>query len=221
MRAARTASARRCGDRKRKPLTALGPARDDGQARLTLEVYLARHGETEWSLSGQHTGVTDLPLTPRGEAKAGALKERLAGIKFDAVFSSPLQRARRTAELAGFDDPQVTPLLREVDYGRYEGLTSQQIHETNPDWDVYRDGCPGGETPEQIYARAQEFIQLVARHGDSRLIAFAHGHILRAIAVAWINAGIQVAAGLQLDVATLNILRDGDRGHVIALWNAA
>ena len=123
--------------------------------------------------------------------------------------------------LAGFDDPQVTPLLREVDYGRYEGMTSLQIHRTDPDWELYKDGCPDGETPAQIYARAQEFIQLVAGHRNSRLIAFAHGHILRAIAMAWINAEIRVAAGLQLDVATLNILRDGDRGRVIALWNAS
>jgi probable phosphoglycerate mutase len=132
-----------------------------------------------------------------------------------------MQRARRTAELAGFDDPQVTALLQEVDYGRYEGLTSQQIHELDPDWEVYKDGCPDGESPAQIYARAQGFIQLVARHGDATLIAFAHGHILRAIAAAWIDAGIRVATGLQLDVATLNILRDADRGRVVALWNAS
>jgi broad specificity phosphatase PhoE len=140
---------------------------------------------------------------------------------FDAVYSSPLQRARRTAELAGFDEPSITPLLREVDYGRYEGLTTQQIHESDPDWEVYKNGCPGGETPAQIYARAQEFIQLAARQAEGRLIAFAHGHILRAIAVAWIHADISVATGLQLDVATLNILRDADRGRVVALWNAA
>jgi len=137
------------------------------------------------------------------------------------VYSSPLQRARRTAELAGFDDPQVTPLLQEVDYGHYEGLTSQQIHELDPDWEVYKDGCPDGESPAQIYARAQAFIQLVARHGDARVIAFAHGHILRAVAVAWIDADLRVATGLQLDVATLNILRDADRGRVVALWNAS
>src|SRR2546426_267852 len=215
------ARARRCGHRKRKPLAALGPARDDGQARLTLEVYLARHGETEWSVSGQHTGVTDIPLTRRGEAKAAALGRTLAGITFDAVYSSPMQRARRTAELAGFDDPQVTSLLQEVDYGQYEGLTSQQIHELDPDWEVYKDGCPDGESPAQIYARAQAFIQLVARHGDARGISFAHGHILRAVAVAWIDADLRVATGLQLDVATLNILRDADRGRVVALWNAS
>jgi broad specificity phosphatase PhoE len=116
----------------------------------------------------------------------------------------------------------VTPLLREVDYGRYEGLTSTQIHESDPGWELYRDGSPGGETPTQIYARAQQFIDLATGHAPQGacLLAFAHGHILRAIAVAWIKAEVTVAAGLQLDVATLNILRDGDRGRVIALWNA-
>lgn len=132
-----------------------------------------------------------------------------------------MQRALRTAELAGFEHPEVTPLLEEFHYGRYEGLTSAQIHETNPDWDVYRDGCPDGESPAQVYARAQRFIDLATDgRQDGRVIAFAHGHILRAIGVAWIAADIILAARLQLDVASLNILRDGDHGKVIALWNA-
>jgi broad specificity phosphatase PhoE len=132
-----------------------------------------------------------------------------------------MQRAKRTAELAGFEHPNVTPLLKEVDYGRYEGLTSRQIHESDPDWELYRDGSPGGETPMQIYARAGAFIDLACANGPDRVLAFAHGHILRAIAVAWIQADIAVAAGLQLDVATLNLLRDSGHGRVIALWNAS
>jgi probable phosphoglycerate mutase len=135
------------------------------------------------------------------------------------VYSSPLIRARRTADLAGFPDPQLTPLLREVDYGEYEGFTSKQIHESRPGWEVYRDGCPGGETPAQIYARAQEFVAL-ATGSTGRVIAFAHGHILRAIAVAWINVDLTVAAGLQLDVATLSVTSEDGHGRVIALWNA-
>jgi probable phosphoglycerate mutase len=131
-----------------------------------------------------------------------------------------MQRALRTAQLAGFAEPQVTPLLKEFDYGRYEGMTSQQIHESDPDWEVFKDGCPGGETPAQVYIRAQRFINLAVRMQGTAL-AFAHGHILRAVAVAWINADITLATNLQLDVATLNILRDADRGRVIALWNAA
>jgi len=133
-----------------------------------------------------------------------------------------MQRARRTAELAGFAHPQVSDLLMEVNYGRYEGLTTRQIHESDPDWELYRDGSPGGETPAQIYARARAFIELATSRREGIVVAFAHGHILRAIAVAWIAADITVAAGLLLDVATVNILREqADRGRVIALWNAS
>ena len=132
-----------------------------------------------------------------------------------------MQRALQTARLAGFDDPQVTPQLKEVDYGRFEGLTSNEIRATDPTWELYRDGCPGGETPAQVYARAGAFIDGVTqRNTEGRVLVFSHGHILRAIGVAWINADITVASGLQLDVATVSILRDGDRGRVIALWNA-
>ena len=141
-------------------------------------------------------------------------------IRFDAVYSSPLQRAIRTAELAGFDRPTLTPLLQEVDYGEYEGLTTEEIRSKNPSWELYQDGCPGGETPAHISARAQQFIDLVTAREGGRVLAFAHGHILRAIAVTWIKAALVVAAGLQLDVATLNILRDGDHGRVITLWNS-
>ena len=185
---------------------------------MALEIYLARHGETEWSKSGRHTGNTDLPLTPSGEAKAAALRPRLASIHFDKVFSSPMQRARRTAELAGFSSPDITDLLREVDYGNYEGLTSVQIHESNPSWEVYADGSPGGETPAQIYARAQQFIELASR-SKGRVIAFAHGHILRAVGAAWIRAELTLATCLMLDVATICVLRD-DGHRVIKLWNA-
>jgi probable phosphoglycerate mutase len=184
-----------------------------------LEIYLIRHGETEWSLSGQHTGITDLPLTPRGEQRAAALHPRLSQIHFDAVFSSPMQRARLTAELAGFGSPRITPLLQEVDYGEYEGLTRAQIKTKNANWELFRDGCPGGETPEQIYARAQAFIELASAQGG-RILAFGHGHFLRAIGVAWIDAAIVLAGRLYLDVATLSALRHDDRGRVIAVWNA-
>ena len=114
----------------------------------------------------------------------------------------------------------MTPLLREVDYGEYEGLTTEEIHRTNPGWELYRDGSPGGETPGQIAQRAAEFIDLVMRSNKGTVIAFAHGHILRAIAATWIHADITVASGLQLDPATINILHEGDRGRVVRLWNA-
>jgi broad specificity phosphatase PhoE len=159
-----------------------------------------------------------VPLTADGDAKAAALRPRLALLQFDTVYSSPMQRARRTAELAGFSNPQITDLLREVDYGEYEGLTSKQIHEANPSWEVYSDGSPGGENPAQIYARAQAFIALAGKTGG-RVIAFAHGHVLRAIGAAWIHADITVATGLMLDVATLCVLRD-DGHRLINLWNS-
>ncbi|TMC10637.1 MAG: histidine phosphatase family protein, partial [Chloroflexi bacterium] len=130
---------------------------------MTLAIYLARHGETDWSLNGRHTGETDLPLTTRGEERAAALRGRLAGLHFVAVFSSPMQRARRTAELAGFPDPQVTDLLREFSYGEYEGLTSAEIRDSRPGWEIYHDGCPGGESPAEVYARAQQFLDLATR----------------------------------------------------------
>ncbi len=130
-----------------------------------------------------------------------------------------MQRALRTARIAGYDNVVVTPLLREFDYGGYEGLTRRQIMEGVPEWDLYRDGCPGGETPSQVYERASAFIDLVGTN-RGRVLAFAHGHILRAVAVAWVGLGIEAAGALQLDVATLSILADGERGRVLQLWNA-
>ncbi len=148
------------------------------------------------------------------------MRPRLSGLRFDAVFSSPLQRAVRTAEIAGFPNPQLTGLLREADYGQYEGITTAQIHEQNPGWEIYRDGSPGGETPAQIYARALEFIRL-CETVDGRVLAFAHGHILRAVTVAWLRLDITAASNLQLDVATLSRLReDPDHGRLLAMWNA-
>ncbi len=170
-------------------------------------------------MNGRHTGRTDLPLTARGEERAAALGRRLAGLDFAAVYASPLERARRTAEIAGFPSPHITPLLREFDYGEYEGITTAEIHKMRPDWEVFKDGCPGGETPARAYARALEFIALAAKHNGC-VLAFAHGHILRTVAVAWLALDVTVAAGLQLDVATLSVLRDGDHGRVLAVWNA-
>ncbi|MDQ6876814.1 MAG: histidine phosphatase family protein [Candidatus Dormibacteraeota bacterium] len=214
-----TRSGRR-GHRERQSIPPLGQARDDGQASLKLEIYLARHGETAWSLSGRHTGSTDLSLTPHGEQQAAALKKRLENIQFDAVYSSPLQRATRTAELAGFPNPQLTPLLREVDYGQYEGMTTTAIRELQPGWELYKDGCPGGESPDQMYARAVEFLNLFTAV-KGRVVAFSHGHFLRLVAAAWMRLDVKAAASLYLDVATLSILReDDDHGRVLAVWNA-
>jgi probable phosphoglycerate mutase len=159
-------------------------------------------------------------LTKHGEEEAAQLGPRLKGTNFDAVYSSPLQRATRTAEIAGFPNHQVTPLLREVDYGDYEGITTKTIHDARPGWELYRDGCPGGETPAQIYDRALEFIVLAESTGG-RVLAFAHGHILRAVAVAWMSLDITAAARLLLDVATISVLRHDEHGRLLAVWNAA
>jgi broad specificity phosphatase PhoE len=134
------------------------------------------------------------------------------------VYSSPLRRARRTAEIAGFPQAHVTPLLAEVDYGDYEGLTTKAIHEHRPGWELFKDGCPGGETPGEIYARAQNVVALF-EGVSGRALAFAHGHILRAIAVAWLSLEIGVAAQLLLDVATINVLRHDERGRLLVIWN--
>jgi broad specificity phosphatase PhoE len=135
------------------------------------------------------------------------------------VFSSPLQRARHTAQIAGFPNPQLTPLLREVDYGEYEGVTTKAIHEARPGWELYKDGSPGGETPAQIYARAVDFVAL-ASAVNGRVLAFSHGHFLRAVAIAWMELDIRAAVALYLDVATMSILRRDEHGRVLAVWNA-
>ena len=130
-----------------------------------------------------------------------------------------MQRARRTAEIAGYPDPQVTPLLEEYDYGEYEGLTTAQIQETRPAWELFHDGCPGGETPAQAYTRAGEFIATAAQH-EGNVLAFAHGHIIRTIAVAWMRIDVTIAAQMLLDVATLSHLVEDARGRELAMWNA-
>jgi broad specificity phosphatase PhoE len=152
--------------------------------------------------------------------EARALRARLQSMTFDAVFSSPLQRAVHTAQIAGYANPRLTSLLREVDYGEYEGITTNEIHQRDPGWELYRDGSPGGETPAQIYARAQDFIGL-CETVNGRVLAFSHGHFLRALAAAWARLDIAAAAALDLDVATLSRLReDADHGRLIAMWNA-
>jgi probable phosphoglycerate mutase len=143
----------------------------------------------------------------------------LQKIHFDVVFSSPLQRARRTAELAGFPEPKFTDLLREVDYGEYEGMTTKAIRESRPDWELYKDGSPGGETPEEIYARASAFVKLATAAGG-RVLAFSHGHFLRAVAIAWMGLEVKAAATLDLDVATLSLLRDDEKGRLLVMWNS-
>jgi len=184
-------------------------------------VYLARHGETAWTISRQHTGVTDLPLTSQGEAEAVGLRTRLERMKFAAVLTSPLQRAVRTCELAGFSAlAEIEPDLREWNYGAYEGRTSAEIHAERPDWQLFRDGCPEGESPDQIGARADRVVLRVrAIPGDTLL--FSSGHFLRVFAARWL--GLEPGAGrfLVLGTASLSALGyEHDRSEpVIRLWD--
>ncbi len=183
--------------------------------------YLARHGETEWSLSGQHTGLTDLPLTARGERKARSLGQRLREFEYDKVFTSPLQRASRTCELAGFARAEFDPDLVEWDYGAYEGLRSDEIRAGRPDWELFRDGCPEGESPAQASARADRVVQRVRGVGGNVLL-FSSGHFLRVVAARWIGVDLSPCwASLLLSTASLSALGyDGDLSKpVIRLWN--
>jgi broad specificity phosphatase PhoE len=184
-------------------------------------VYLARHGETAWSLSGQHTGLTDLPLTDRGQRNARRLAERLKGISFNKVFSSPLQRAVRTCELAGFGDrAEVDRDLLEWNYGEYEGRRTAEIHAERPDWELFRDGCPGGETPQQVGARADRVVKRI-REIQGNVLIFSSGHILRVLSARWL--GLEPVAGkyLLLTTASLSALSHEHNlsQPAIQLWN--
>jgi broad specificity phosphatase PhoE len=166
-------------------------------------VYLARHGETAWSLSGQHTGLTDLPLTDRGERNARSLQERLRGISFAKVFTSPLQRATRTCELAGFADrAEIDRNLLEWNYGDYEGRLTVDIHKERPDWYIFRDGCPRGESPDDVGARADRVVKRV-RAVDGNVLLFSSGHFLRVFAARWL--GLEPAAGRYLLLRTASL----------------
>jgi broad specificity phosphatase PhoE len=186
---------------------------------MATDVYLVRHGETEWSNTGQHTGSTDLPLLPEGEEQGRLLGRLLAGIRFAAVWSSDLQRARRTAELAGLR-PEVTPLLREFGYGAYEGRTSDEIWRERPGWQLFVDGCPGGESPAQVAARARTFLAGLDPV-EGAVAVFSHGHFVRALAMAWTDLDIAAAGSLAVDTASIGLLHDGSRGRVIQRWNWA
>ena len=185
-------------------------------------IYVARHGETSWSLSGQHTGITDLPLTERGEQNARRLGERLKGLTFTKVFTSPLQRAVRTCELAGFGaSAEIDRDLLEWNYGEYEGRRTAEILAERPDWQLFRDGCPGGESPEQAAARADRVVsRLRAIRGD--VLLFSSGHFLRMLAARWL--GLEPAAGryFLLSTASLGTLayeHNSLSEPVIRLWN--
>ena len=192
----------------------------DGGSALP-EIHAIRHGETAWTVSRQHTGLTDIPLTERGERQALQLGERLRGRTFPHVFTSPLSRASRTCDLAGFGAlAAIDPDLVEWNYGDYEGRTSTEIRAGRPDWELFRDGCPGGETPDQVGARADRVVgRLRGNPGD--VAVFSSGHFLRVLAARWVALEVGAGRCLTLDTASLSALgyeRSRSR-PVIRLWN--
>ena len=184
-------------------------------------LFLVRHGETEWSLTGQHTGLKDIPLTDNGRAAAARLRPRFAAESFAHVFTSPLSRAKVTCDLAGFGDRAVVDAdLVEWDYGRYEGLTSQEIKQQQPDWDLFRDGCPAGETAAAVAARADRFLaRFTALDADA--IAFSSGHFIRTLAARWLGLPVTAARGFYTATASVGALgyEHGKADRVILLWN--
>lgn len=183
------------------------------------EILLARHGETEWSLDGRHTGTTDIPLTDGGRDQARRLGERLSGRSFERVLSSPLSRALETCRLAGLEDQvELAPDLVEWDYGEYEGLTTAEIRETVPGWTVWTHPIPGGEAAEAVGARVDHVIARVAKlEGDA--VVFAHGHVLRVLAARWIGLEPEAGARLALSTATMSALGWEREQRVVRLWN--
>jgi len=184
-------------------------------------VYLARHGETAWTISGQFTGLTDLPLTERGERNARRLGERLKGLKFARVFTSPLQRAFRTCELAGFKTvAAVDADLVEWNYGAYDGKTTDEVHHLRPDWELFRDGCPGGESVADVAVRANRVIDRL-RAGDGNVLIFSSSHFLRVFSACWLGLDPTAGRHFVLDAAALSIVgyQHGRDDPVMRLWN--
>ena len=185
---------------------------------MTSELWLVRHGETAWSASGRHTSTTDLPLTDEGELVAKTLADRLATQSFDLVLTSPRLRARRTAELAGFPDAEVSDDLVEWDYGAYEGITTPQIREAVPGWTVWSHPSPGGETADDVGERLD---RVVARARTvERALVFGHGHALRALTARWLELPVAAGSHFRLDTATVSVLGWERETPVVLRWNA-
>ncbi|MGH3365578.1 MAG: histidine phosphatase family protein [Nocardioidaceae bacterium] len=185
-----------------------------------VELWLVRHGETEWSRDGRHTSRTDVPLTDRGEATASTLAPRLSGVLFDLVLTSPRLRARRTAALAGFADARVDDDLAEWDYGDYEGITTAQIRGRVPGWTVWTHPTPGGETAAEVGARLDRLIGTV-RATAGRVLAFGHSHAMRVLAARWIGQPVSEGRCFTLDTATISVLGYERETPAILHWNNA
>ena len=187
---------------------------------MAENVYIVRHGATEWSVSGQHTSRTDLPLLASGEEQAREVGVKLAGQAFALVLCSPLLRARETCQLAGFGEgAEITDDLHEWDYGEYEGLTTPQIREQDPDWNLWRDGCPGGETPAQIGARVDRVVNRL-RSSDGDALAFAHGHVLRVLTARWLEMEVAAGARFKLEAGSLGVLGYERETSALERWSA-
>ena len=187
--------------------------------REEQKIYLLRHGETEWSLNGRHTGVTDIPLTENGRLAARRLGPILAEETFALVLTSPLQRARETCDLAGLGErANVEADLKEWNYGEYEGLTTEEIRRTWPDWSVFRDGCPGGESPAQVGARADNLLVRI-RAVEGNVALFGHGHFSRVLAARWIDLPASYGENFLLDTATLSVLGYYRESPALKMWN--
>lgn len=188
-------------------------------AGVQTELFLLRHGQTEWSLSGQHTGRTDIALTAEGEQQAAALRAGLSQVDFGLVLCSPRQRARKTAELAGFVDPQVDADLAEWDYGDLEGRTTAEITQQIPGWTIWTHAAPGGETADQVRARAERVLHRVRRSGAARVLCVGHGHALRVLALAWLGLATEHGGSFPLQTATVSVLGHEHANPAIWHWN--
>lgn len=189
-------------------------------AREDRRIYLLRHGETEWSRLGKHTSVTDISLTKNGRAAAQRLRSVLANAPFGLVLTSPMRRARDTCELAGLGNAAIVePDLMEWNYGDYEGLTTSEIRSKRPDWSLFRNGCPGGESPEQVASRAERIISKM-QETERHVALFAHGHIFRVLAARWINLPASHGERFLLDTATLSVLGYYYQTPAVKIWNA-
>jgi len=188
--------------------------------KLLQQAYLVRHGETEWSLSGRHTGITDIPLTANGRRVAKLFAPLSAKMSFALVLTSPLERARTTCELAGLGgQAEIDRDLTEWNYGEYEGLTPEEIHAKSPEWMLFSDGCPGGESPEEVGARVDRVIAKV-RAKEGHIALFAHGHIFRVLAARWLGFPAQAGCHFMLDTATLCVLSYYRGIPAVKRWNA-
>jgi probable phosphoglycerate mutase len=187
---------------------------------MASELWIVRHGETEWSVAGQHTSHTDIPLTGHGRAQARTAARALAGVEFSLVLCSPLLRARETCRLLGFEKgAEITAALHEWDYGDYEGLTSAEIHADRPDWDLWHDGCPGGEGPAQVGARVDRVLARVASV-DGVALCVAHGHVLRVLTARWLGMDVQAGAHFALATAGVGLLgHEHETTPVLSRWS--